>query len=243
LGAFAATSGILAAPLSAGPSAATIPAVVPDQAMRLSEILNPKDKLLEVGARAFDTGFDAALKSDPETVAMLAGNPGLREAILAAGRPIVLKKMEAEIPGQQQRYARFYADKFSPEEMGQLIAFYTTATGAKVIEGMYRGADFAKLAETMGKDEKAGVTPEALGQVSSSAAEKLLPSFDAEDWKALFTFSASPVYAKLNRLTPELQQLAAEIANQPDEAADAAVANAVQAAVKDYMAHKGGTAS
>jgi hypothetical protein len=230
----------LSAPLFAAPAAppAALPAAaVPEQAMRLSALLNPKAKLLEVGARAFDTGFDGALKSDTETAALLERSPGLREAILAAGRPVVLKKMEAEIPDQQQRYARFYADKFSPAEMDQLIAFYGSATGAKVIDGMYRGADFKKLAESMGKD-KAKITPDALGQVSDSAAEKLLPSFDANDWKALFSFAASPVYAKLQRLTPELQELGARIANQPDPANDAAVEKAVQAAVKEYMAHK-----
>lgn len=142
------------------------------------------------------------------------------------------------MPGHQQKFAEFYARKFSPDELQQLIDFYSTPTGNKVISGMYSGADLGKMADAAAEKGGSAVTAEAIRDYTNSTGVKLLPGFDADDWKAFFIFAATPGYAKLKSVGPEFQQLTADLANQGDAAMDAELDKAVEVAVGNYMARK-----
>lgn len=216
---------------------ASAPAPVPDKPLQLARLLNPADRLVDVAMRGFQVGVDTALKQNPKDAAIFNDNPGLIEAIVEAGKPIVRSHIEAAVPAYQGKFAEFYARTFSPAEVEQLIAFYSTPTGTKVITGMYDGADLASFAAEAGKADKP-LTADAIRDYTSSAGAKLLPGFDADDWKALFTFAATPAYAKLRSSTPELRQLTADMANEPDKAMDAELDKAVEATVAKYMAAK-----
>jgi hypothetical protein len=211
--------------------------------MRLSTILNPMDKILEVGERGFRTGIDTALKKNPEDAAVYDENPGLLDAIIDAGLPVMRKHLIATVPLRQRAYAAFYADKFSSEEIDQLSAFYSTPTGAKVVAAMYGGLDLGKLAEGMYKDGNLALTGKAVEEAAAATASHLPDKFDADDWKALFIFSAAPVHAKLVRVGPEFSQLAADLENEPDPAFDAEMDSAINGAVKAYLAKKKKSAS
>ena len=217
-------------------------AAVRDDALRLSKLLNPSDKLIDVAMRGFEVGIDAALKKNPDDAKVFDENPGLLQAIVEAGKPIVRRHVEAAVPAHQQKFADFYSSKFSPDEIQQLAAFYSTPTGAKVIAGMYDGAEIGNLAEAIAQKPDRPLTPEAVREYTSSAGAKLLPGFDADDWKALFMFAATPAYAKLKSVSPEFRQLTADIANQEDPAMDAELDEAVQAAVGKDMEQKKATA-
>jgi hypothetical protein len=228
-------------PAAAAPPAAAVaasPATVPDNSLRLARLLNPTDKLLDIAMRGFEAGVDAALKKNPEDAAVFDQNPGLLQAIIDAGKPIVRKYVEAGLPAHQQKYAEFYARTFSADEIGQLITFYSSPTGTKVIAGMYSGADLGAFAKTIVEMGDQPVTPEAVHQFTTSAGAKLLPGLDADDWQALFIFAATPAYAKLQATAPEMRQLAADVANQDDPAMNAELDKAVEAAVGEYMAAK-----
>jgi len=211
---------------------------VPGNALALSSLLNPRDKMLEVGMKAFQTGIDSALKKSPEDAAIYDENPGLLDAVIAAGQPVMRRHMEATIPVQQRRFAQFYAEKFSPDEIDQLIAFYSTRTGTKVIAAMYSGIDLEKLAAAM--DDKGNVTLTAnqVRDASGAAASHATDDFDAEDWRAVFTFLGTPVHLKLARLAPEFNQVVADVGNEPDPELDAEIEKAVGDAVKTYLEKK-----
>lgn len=226
----------VAAPLAGQNTPATAP--ISDSAHRLSLLLNPSDKLLDIAMRGFEVGINTALKNNPDDAAVYNQNPGLLDIIVAAGKPIVRKHVHAAIPAHQQKFAEFYARKFSAEEIEQLIAFYSTPTGSKVIAGIYAGADLGSIAEAVGDKGDRPLTAEAVRNFTSSAGAQLLPGLDSDDWKALFMFASSPVYVKLKNSAPELHQLAVDIANEPDPAMDAELSKAVEAAVQKYMAEK-----
>ena len=228
---------IASSPVVAAPSAAATQSI-PDNASRLSAILNPMDKMLQVGMKAFDAGVDSALTKNPEDAAVYTQNPGLLETVLDAGRPVMRKHLETTIPTQQRRFAQFYAQKFSADEIDQLISFYSTPTGAKVVAAIYEGLDLAKLAEGMDKKGNLTLTSNQVHDANTSAVSHLPDAFNAEDWKAVLVFSVTPVHAKLNRLAPEFNQLVADIGNEPDPALDAEIDKAVETAVKAYFAKK-----
>ena len=233
------TSVIAAGPLVAAPAAPSVATKpIPDNASRLSALLNPADRMVQVGMKAFDAGVDSALKKSPEDAAVYTQNPGLLEAVLDAGRPVMRKHLETAIPTQQRRFAEFYAQKFSAEEIDQLISFYSTPTGAKVVAAIYEGLDLAKLAEGMDREGHLTLTSSQVHDANTSAVSHLPDAFNAEDWEAVLVFSVTPVHAKLTRLAPEFNQLVADIGNEPDPALDAEIDKAVEIAVKAYFAQK-----
>jgi len=218
---------------------AVAPSHVPEAAERLSRLLNPADKIVELGMKGFDAGVDAELKKKPEDAAVYDKNPGLLDAILVAGRPVRRKHIVAGIPAQQQRFAQFYAEKFSPEEVDQLIAFYSTPTGSKVIDAMYAGGDFSEVIDAM--DKGSGSMKAAdVEKVNTSAAAQLPYKFDADDWKAMFAFAATPAHAKLERIAPEFNQLVADVGNAPDPTLEGEMNTAIETAVKAYFAKRSG---
>jgi hypothetical protein len=202
-------------------------------------VLNPTDKLLDSGMRAFDAGAQIALKKNPDEAAVYAKNPGLLEAILAAGRPIARKHLAASIPLNQQRYARLYAENFTPAEIDQLIAFYTTPTGVKVVAALYSGITLENLIERTDDKGELHLTPNMVGETTHAAVAGLPDQLDAEDWKTLLIFMGTPAHAKLRQLAPEFNRIAAEIGNSDDPEMDAEMNKAVEATVKAYLAKKG----
>jgi len=193
--------------------------------------------------KAFQAGMEGELRKDPDTAAVYARNPGLLDAIAEAGRPIVRKHFAAVVPMQQRRYAEFYAAKFSTEEIDQLIFFYSSPTGTKVIAAMYAGANLGQLFEKAVARKDGNLTAKDVSELNSSATEQLPEKFDAEDWKAMFVFTSTPAYAKLLKVAPEFNQLVADVQNEPDPAMDTELDKAVEAAVGAYMAKRKGKPS
>jgi hypothetical protein len=224
------------APIAQAPSAeaAQSPAMNP-KAVQLSTLLNPADKTLELGMRGFETGIKVALEKNPDDAAIYDRNPGLLDAVVAAGQPIVKKHLLASIAPNQQRFARFYAEKFSSAELDELLGFYSTATGAKVIAAMYAGLDLKTLSQGMDKDGKLNLTAKSISEANAAVESKLPDTFDTDDWRTIFTFNATPTYAKLVHVLPEFNQLAADLQNAPDAALDAEMEQAIGIAVKAYL--------
>jgi hypothetical protein len=216
---------------------AVAPSPIPEAALRLSRILNPADKIIELGMKGFDAGVNAELKKKPEDAAVYDRNPGLLDAILASGRPVMRSHIVAGIPAQQQRFAQFYAEKFTPDEIDQLIASYSTPTGTKVVEAMYAGGDFSEVIDAMDKGSGA-MSAAAVEKMNSSAAAQLPYKFDADDWKAMFAFAATPAHAKLEKIAPEFNQLVADVGNAPDPTLEIEMNSAIEGAVKAYFANK-----
>jgi len=207
--------------------------------MRLSQLANPAEHILEIGLKAFEAGMSAELKNNPEDAAFFAANPGLLGEITKVGRLIVRRHFLAAIPGQQRRYAQFYAAKFSPEEIDQLISFYSSPTGAKVVRAMFAGVDLKKLSEGVSPEGKPMVTASQILESKRSSMSGLLDEFDADDWKSLFTFMSEPVHAKLLKVVPEFNQLVADMANEPTPELDAELEKAVQKTTAAYFVRRG----
>jgi len=239
LGLIIVSSGAFAAPAPATALQTAVSsalASVPGNAMRLSQLANPTDKILELGLKAFQAGFDGELKKSPEDAAFFAKNPGLQEAIWEASRPLVRTHLLASIPSQQRRYAEFYTSKFSTDEIDQLVSFYSSPTGTKVIRAMYAGVDLGKLAELSSPGGK--VSARQVEELKSSSMSGLADEFDADDWRSIFTFMSAPVHAKLLKLAPEFNQLVADIGNEPTPELDAALDKVVREVVADYFAKR-----
>lgn len=224
-------------PVFAAPNPSA-PASIPANAVELSLMLNPSAKIVEVGLRAFDAAFEAAAESRSEEAAIFEQNPGLKDAVLDAARPVVRKHILADMPALQQRCGRFYAQRFTSAEIDGLIAFYASPTGAKLVEGMYAGADLAKLVERVGEPADDPLTADEVGGFTRSTVSRILRAFSDEDRKALKAFAATPLFAKLLQVVPDFRQLMADIANEPAPEMEAELDTVVARAVEAYFARR-----
>jgi hypothetical protein len=77
-------------------------------------------------------------------------------------------------------------------------------------------------------------------KMNTSAAAQLPYKFDADDWKAMFAFAATPAHAKLERIAPEFNQLVADVGNAPDPTLEGEMNTAIETAVKAYFAKRSG---
>lgn len=231
--AFLATAPV--APASAEPTVVA-EALRPANAMQLSRMLNPEDKILEASAHAFKTGFKAALANDRDTAAMFDEHPKLLDAIFDAAVPVVQRHVREDVPDLQQKCARFYADKFTAGEIDQLIIFYGSPTGAKLVAGMYAGLDVSKIVEAVGPEGTDPVSNEAIAGMLTSTAMRIMPAFNDEDRQSFLEFMKTPLFLKVRAATPDMMKLMTEIANKPDPDLDAEIELVVTRVVSDYFA-------
>ena len=224
----------LAAVAESGPTAS-----VPSNAMNLSLVLNPQDAMLELSERAFDAGLANGAKTDAKAAALFSDNPGLMDKILIASHPVVRKHMAKTIPSMQRRFAVFYGQRFSSSEIDELLGFYRSPTGAKLVAGMYAGADMDSLIGSVGADGNGTVTADDMRSFNHSTTKRILPIFTEADKKTIVAFMGQPAFAKLTKVLPEFQKLLAEVANEPPSAAmEADLDKTVERAIEEYFAGK-----
>jgi hypothetical protein len=232
---------ILASSSSPGAAAAETgtKAELPSNAMDLSLVLNPKDAMLDLSERAFDAGFTSGAKSDAKAAALFSDNPGLMDKILTATHPVVRKHMAKTIPSMQRRFAIFYGQRFTSSEIDELLGFYRSRAGAKLVAGMYAGADMDSLVGSLGSDGKGVVTAEDMRSFNHSTTKRILPVFTDADRKAILDFMDQAAFAKLTKVLPDFQKLLADVANEPPSAAmEADIESTVERAMEEYFAGK-----
>ncbi|MFC7536303.1 DUF2059 domain-containing protein [Sphingomonas sp. GCM10030256] len=213
------------------------------KAVALSRLLNPEDKMAALVVHALDTGFHTALLADTAEAKVFDQHPGLAEAILSAARPVISAHVSKSSPRMLRRFAGFYAGRFTSDELDTLIAFYSSPTGVKMIEGMYSGVNLSILANKLNDDPEAKLATSDVSAITRSTVQRIFPVFNDSDKAALLTFARKPVYPKLQRAIPAFHKLVAEVANEPDPELDSAMKATVKKAVKEFLAKEGRSAS
>jgi len=211
--------------------------------MRLSRLLNPPGKLVELSVRALEFGFTAQLERSPDDAALFKQFPGLDRAILDALRPILTRHVTAEIPAIDRRSAEFFAERFSPAELDRLIEFYSSLTGTKLIQGMYAGADLGKLMDGIDKSGNSQLRPGHLDDFTRSTVTRFYPILDKSDEAYLAKFGKTPLFVKLQAALPDFQKLMSELASAPTPELDAEMEKAVDRVVEEFLRRQAGRTS
>jgi hypothetical protein len=203
--------------------------VRPD-ALELAKLLVPEELYLQFLERSILTGFDHGAK---DGLAELEGeHPGLAEAIRAELVKVARDYFRSEMPATSDRYARAIAQHFEPSDVAQLVTFYETRTGQKIIVGKFAGADLSGLLKKVDVDPDAAVTQGDIRSINKSAVSKLIPHLDANDRAALLAFMSTKAFTKLTQFTGTMVALEAQIAGEPDPELD----RRIEAAVATVMA-------
>lgn len=210
-----------------GPAAAQASPVRED-AVELARLLNPSDTLIGLAGRSFDDAFDKGMASNGGSDALEKAYPGIVAALRQAVRETTLADLRADMPSLHQRYARFFASNFTAPETAELLRFYRSPTGAKIIQAKFASLDVSNLTDRLAENPDAKLSAEDMKAMSDGAVPGALKDMSADDIKSLIAFGLLPVGRKLKSLAPQMAQIEAEIANEPDPQLDAAIEEATR---------------
>jgi hypothetical protein len=222
---------------------APVSAPLPANALALSEVLVPRDKVVEMTVNALEFGFNAELERDQETAELFAEYPGLDRAILDAIRPVILKHVLADLPMLVRSTAQFYAERFSSAEIDGLVEFYGSPTGSKLIAGMFLGADFGMLMDGIDDSGQSNYTAGDVAGFTMASLRRIFPIFDDSDKAYMEKFEKTALFGKLKAALPDYLELAASAMNEPTPEMDSEMEEVIERVVTDFMAQEDGRSS
>jgi hypothetical protein len=199
-----------------------------EDALELARLLNPAEPLVEMAGRSFDQAFRQGLSQGGETAALEKEHPGLVAELRKATRDVVLADLQADMPALHRRYARFFSDQFTPAETAELISFYRSPTGAKIIAAKFANVDVSGLIDKVTGDPNAKVSTGDIEAMNKGAVSAMWKGMTADDVRSVLSFGLRPVARKLQAAAPAMAQIETEIANEADPALDAAIEQATQ---------------
>ena len=196
--------------------------------MVLAGIVNPEGPMIDMLVRNFESVLRSGVKENEDYQALELEHPGLSEALVQAMTKAMKADAIADFPRQRQRYARFFASQFTPDEVSQLIHFYSSAAGQRLVMAKYAKLDAAPFAS----NPEVPVSADQIRAANRNAANSISTDMSEADRAALIAFAKTPVFAKLTKARMAMEQLEAEIANEPDPELDAAL----EAATNEVLA-------
>lgn len=221
--------------MAAAPAAAaTQNAAVREDALELARLLNPADLLIGLAARSFDEAFDKGMAAEGGSETLEKEFPGLIADLRQTIRDATLADLKADMPALHRRYASFFGASFTPDEVAQLLVFYRSQTGTKIIKAKFASLDVSKLSDRFAEDPDAKLSAGDVKDLNQGAMPGVWNDMSADDIKALMAFGLNPVAKKLKAVAPQMAEIEAEIANEPDPALDAAIEAATR---KVYERH------
>ena len=153
-------------------------------------------------------------------------SPGIVSELQAAVRDATTDMRARIYRTTLERYARLYTQALTPAETAELMQFYRTPTGMKLIAAKYATLGSADI--PLDRD----TTDQDIKDVNRQAVGSALSHMDDADKAELMKFASLPAFPKLRALAPIVTKLEAEMANEGDPDAEKAIASAVAAVMK-----------
>jgi len=189
----AAPAAPLLAQAPAAPESAPQAALSP-KAMALLETVSPRAEFEQQFSQAFLGSFNQALAKDSGLTALEAAKPGLTEALRAAVTAELSRQIAEEYRHFSGALGHVYQDALTEPEMDEVIAFYRSPAGQRMMTRMKAAAQ-TSVAQ-MQQNGEADVQG-TLQSVTSSALAAGIQSLSAEDLQAVTAFSTRPAGLKM----------------------------------------------
>ena len=217
----------------AAPSTTTEAVVVrPSEAEALAfvQLYSPSDLRRQAELAVLQQNFVPGLRKNPDSAAMLDAFPALG--------PELTKAMVSQIDIYMKEYdERFYPratalvrKSLSKDDVRELTAFYSSASGRKMLTVAAENVDASEVVERATKNEKIdeGV---ALRQTLKSGM-MAVAQLEDEDRVKFFELVQSPAGQHLRAMLPELRSIQLEVMNSPGPEFQASTNKAIAAALK-----------
>ncbi len=236
---YAVASLLAAAPLafvaSAAPALTAQSSEAAQSAAELAKLVHPVELAVATAAEGADRYLVTEMLKQPEFAALEKQYPGIMAAMYQAGRPFMLQVERRNAGRAQQALAALYQAELTSAEIEAVRRFFSTATGQKIIRGMFNPAGIKDVAEVVARNPDADVGVGTLSAIQAQNAERLAATATAEDEKVAAEFMSSPVGVKMQKLVPAMQARMAEIVNEPHNDLQGEIDSAMEAAATRFI--------
>lgn len=231
----------LAAPASpAAPSPATpaqAPAAVSKAtAASLARTVAPADITIALEVDHARKAILALPTIDEDARELEAEFPGIYAAMWAAIEPEVRRSTEADYPSYWAALENMYLARLSEQEAQAVLAFFRSATGQKLLRGMYGAMDTGPMLAEMVKTDSATIDAKQMQSAVDAAKAKAVGQLGPEDEASLLTLVASMDLGKFRALGAETQKITLDWVNKEDPEGEEKLGKLMQDAMAKYMA-------
>jgi hypothetical protein len=189
-----------------------VPGPVLDQAIALAKFTNSEAKIQSQILGTIEVTLPQMLRSDAQFSALEKAYPGLIAVIVESLKPKMLAAYAQKTPLLWERLGSLYANNLTSAELNQMMAFYKSPTGQKVLTGFSQTGNNANILKQT--RETGGADMDKLGAAAqrdlAATARKVSASFTDTERVAIFKFENSPLGVKLAKLVPQVQRTVIE---------------------------------
>jgi hypothetical protein len=207
-------------------------------AMELVRILNPEGPMVDMVIRNFSDSMRSVVETNEDYLTLEQDYPGITKAMVEAMTKAMRADLIADLPANRLRYARLYADQFTPSETAELIGFYSSSAGQRLIAAKFAKLDAKPLIEEFVENPDSQVSQQHIRDINRTATNSIIGEMSPDDRAALLAFSKTLVFSKLTAARGAIEKLEAEIANEPDPGLDRALEEAPESVVVKFTGKK-----
>ena len=193
--------------------------------LALATALTSDDQVDDSYAHAIEGMFKSTLRADPSLAVTEAECPGLIDAMVAAGEPIMRPAHQRDFLIYRDKLTRLFANEMSGEHAAEGAAFFGSALGKRFLASL-------AMHPTIGG--VSGATPAAATPPDARAGLDALEPLDRREIEGILGGSAWAL--EFSRLQPRIAEAQLEMATSdylPSE--DAAMDQAFAAAAETHL--------
>lgn len=187
------------------------PPLIPDKATELAQIIFPLDYIRNGLPPTLRLVMINAFSKDPDMQLFETAYPGLSNHIATAMTPLLARHYEEKLPLFWSRLSNAFRANLSNADMVQLLSFYKSSLGMKILTNNRNGTSAIRMAEEI---KKTNFQPEKYAsaanvELTRNASEQFSKLSNPEKL-AIFKFSNSLSGQKFNRMSPEIAKIQVE---------------------------------
>lgn len=226
----------------ADPAASQVPALATpaqssahqDAARELAEAMAPDETVEQQVDTMMAQLFDQLFGSDPDFIELERAYPGLRGAITACARPVLMKAALRITPLYRADLAKLYGDNLTTQELREATAFFRSPEMQAFSGSVRRNLKYRQIsASAMG--ERDITAADVQGDIRSSMGG-IMAELTPQQQARLAAFFSSPLGRKLTSLNPQKLALNTKWFNYSTPEMDKEVEVAMAAGMIDHIA-------
>lgn len=171
--------------------------------------------------------------SDPNFKLMEAAYPGLKPAVAAGVKPVLIRHIAAMLPDYRADLAALYRENLSTEEAREAAAFFRRDDVQTFVSGVNQANDFKSISQQAVSAKT--VTAESVNADLGAAGLRAVRGLAPDQRKTVMDFFAGPIGAKLIALGPRKTQIDAKWSNYAPPKLVAELMQAMGRAMVDHV--------
>jgi hypothetical protein len=233
---------VVAAPLTPPPVVAERPPAAPIDPARpalahqLVDLLHPEDEMVESNVQMWDLRVRRSAASDPMFAKIEAEYPGAVDAYAAGARPVAIEHARQFVRNAKDLKAQILAQKLSAADLQQLIEFFRSPVGVKIVHTQRSPKDIAKIVQQHRPGTGPVLSMQDVERSRARSRDKTIDNLSADELLQVMKFESRPVAAHYAQAVSAADAALLELVNHPDRSWSDREAEAGTRALDQFIA-------